>query len=115
MTKPELPQIDAGGLTHVGPVRAENQDTIRLPDERLPRDGEPGRGLLYALADGMGGHAHGGLASSLALETLYAVFYGQATGSQATGSQATGSLLKHLRRSVESANLSVYQAAQRIG
>jgi serine/threonine protein phosphatase PrpC len=110
MTKPELPQIDAGGLTHVGPVREENQDTIRLPDERLPRDGEPGRGLLYALADGMGGHAHGGLASSLALETLYAVFYGQATGSQ-----ATESLLKHLRRSVESANLSVYQAAQRIG
>jgi PPM family protein phosphatase len=109
MTKPQLAQIEAGGLTHVGLVREDNQDTIRLPDERLPREGEPDCGLLYALADGMGGHAHGGLASSLALETLYTVFYGSA------GAPAAGSPLKHLRRSVESANLSVYQAAQRMG
>ncbi len=102
MTRPELPQVDAGGLTQVGPVREENQDCIRLSDERLSPGPDLERGLLYALADGMGGHAHGGLASSLALETFFAAFYGPAAGSP----------LKHLRRSVEAANLSVYRAAQ---
>jgi PPM family protein phosphatase len=104
MTKPEVPLVDAGGLTHVGPVRAENQDTIRLADERQVRAEEPDRGLLYAVADGMGGHAHGGLASSLAIETFYSEFYGSA-----------GPPLKQLRRSLESANLCVFKEAQRLG
>jgi PPM family protein phosphatase len=109
MTKSAVPLVDAGGLTHVGPVREENQDTIRLPDERQVRAGEPDCGLLYALADGMGGHAHGGVASSLAVDTFYAEFYGTA------GSGATQSPAKLLRHSVESANLSVYKEAQRLG
>jgi protein phosphatase len=104
MTKPEVPQVDAGGLTHIGPVREENQDTIRLPDERQVCEGEPDRGLLYAIADGMGGHAHGGLASSLAIDTLYAEFYG-----------SVGPPLKHLRHSLETANLNVYKEAVRMG
>ena len=62
-------------------------------------------GLLYALADGMGGYAHGGLASALALDALFQTFY--------AGQPA--SPRKKLRRSVQSANLSVCQAAMRMG
>ena len=60
--------------------------------------------MLYALADGMGGYAHGGVASSLALETFIR-----------SSTARPGPPLKDLRRSMESANLSVYQAAQRLG
>lgn len=96
-----LPEVETSGLSHTGPVREDNQDAIRLPDERLPAE----RGLLYALADGMGGYAHGGLASALALDKLFETFYGE----------SMSPILKTLRRSVEFANLSVYQMAQRLG
>jgi protein phosphatase len=86
----------------VGVVREDNQDAIRLSKyEAEPAE----RGYLYAVADGMGGYAHGALASSLALEKFYASFY---EGGAAAAAQA-------LRRGVDEANLAVYQAAQRLG
>ncbi len=103
MTSPENPDIEAFGLSDVGRVRPDNQDAIRLS---MPMDGLAPRGAhLYALADGMGGFAHGGVASSLALETLYDTFY-----------NSNGlSIPQKLSRGIQSANLSVYQTAQRLG
>ncbi len=82
-----------------GPVRPDNQDAFRLPDQPPVAH----KGLLCAVADGMGGYAHGRLASTLALERLFEIFDGSRSGAS----------LDVLRRGVESANLSVYQAAQR--
>ncbi len=96
-----FPDIHCDGISHVGPAREENQDAIRLPEERL----SAARGRLYALADGMGGYANGSLASALALEKLFDVFYG--------GPYAPAPRI--LRRGVETANLSVFQTAQRLG
>ena len=48
------PELDSSAISHIGPVREENQDAIRLPDTRLP----PETGQLYAVADGMGGYAN---------------------------------------------------------
>lgn len=53
-------KITAYGLTDVGRRRDSNEDDFLL---------EPGRGV-YAIADGMGGHAAGEIASGLAIETL---------------------------------------------
>jgi len=49
--------IQSRGNTHVGRVRSSNQDSYLCDDKRL----------LYVVADGMGGHAGGEIASSLAV------------------------------------------------
>jgi serine/threonine protein phosphatase PrpC len=96
-----LPVIESSGLSHIGPVREDNQDSIYLPGGSYP----PESGLLYAVADGMGGYAHGEVASSLAIQKLTETLY--------TGNG--GPNPKSLRRGVESANLSVYKTAERLG
>jgi protein phosphatase len=103
MTANEVPEIVMHGLTHVGNVREDNQDAIRFcsPDEHLTAR----HGYLYAVADGMGGLEHGGIASALALETLFNTFY------KTDGS----SIPKKLREGVQVANLGVFQKARQLG
>jgi serine/threonine protein phosphatase PrpC len=95
-----VPEIESSSLSVIGPVREDNQDSIHLPDEDHP----VGPGLLFALADGMGGYAHGGMASLLALESFSSVL----------ASQNGGPVSKTLQRAVEAANLQVYQRAQQL-
>jgi serine/threonine protein phosphatase PrpC len=72
-------QVDWGAISHVGKVRANNEDHYLVYERRrnrrvlstnlvdfAPRDGVD-RVLVLAVADGLGGHAHGELASELAL------------------------------------------------
>jgi PPM family protein phosphatase len=53
-------KMDVGARTDVGRVRDNNEDAYRI---------EPSLGL-YVVSDGMGGEAHGELASNLAVETI---------------------------------------------
>ena len=53
-------QIACAGVTDVGRVRTNNEDCFRIVK---PLN-------LYVLADGMGGEAHGEIASALAVETV---------------------------------------------
>ncbi len=57
-------RIDAGATSDVGRVRDGNEDSF-LVDDRIG---------LYAVADGMGGHLGGEVASATALEALRAAF-----------------------------------------
>ncbi len=102
MTATDAVEIESHSLSHVGKVRRDNQDAVRLCD---PSDEfSAGVGHLYGIADGMGGYAHGGVASSLALQTFFETFYA-----------ANGvSPLQKFRVSIQNANLSVYQTAQRM-
>lgn len=63
-------QVKAAGLSDVGRLRQDNED-IFLLDEDLG---------LFAVADGMGGHAAGEVASRLAVEALREVWYEETDG-----------------------------------
>ena len=97
-------QITASGHTHVGNIRPENQDAFRVQSSSSERILDS-LGYLYAVADGMGGYEHGGIASAQALETFFDVFY---RGNRSKPAQ-------NMRNAVQSANMAVYQTAQRLG
>jgi len=99
--KKYVPEIESGGLSVIGPVREDNQDSIHIPDGER----SVGRGLLFAIADGMGGYAHGGEASAMALESLTDVL----------SNQNGNSITRTLQRGVEVANIRIYQKAQQLG
>lgn len=87
--EPELPRptedaIDVAGLSHVGRVRAENQDhfliaslhrLVRVRQSSLPAEAlkdvvSDSRGFLCVVADGVGGSSDGARASGTALRAL---------------------------------------------
>jgi PPM family protein phosphatase len=68
-------EVRAWGLTDTGKVRPVNEDRFTIAEFPRPGPDEAGRTAssrirLFAVADGMGGHAGGQRASALALETL---------------------------------------------
>ena len=103
MTAVDNVEINTFSFTHAGKIRADNQDSVLL----CRNDDEINYivGHLYGIADGMGGYAHGGIASSIALETFFETFY------EAEGA----SPLQKFKVGIQNANLSVYQKAQQLG
>jgi PPM family protein phosphatase len=102
----EFVRIVSGGVTDVGRVRANNEDCYRVVE---PLN-------LFVLSDGMGGEAHGEIASALAVETVAkhcleaennpaAPVFGE---TQAGWSAKT----KRLSSAVHLANKKIFQSAQ---
>ena len=67
------PRIEVGLATDVGQVRTGNEDSVLC--EPLESVLVAERGLFCAVADGMGGHAAGEDASSMAVQVARDVFY----------------------------------------
>jgi PPM family protein phosphatase len=67
------PDVELANLTDVGNVRLENEDYYCYLEPAAEEDFDR-KGRLIAIADGMGGHVGGKIASTLALDSLRAVF-----------------------------------------
>lgn len=100
-------RVIAAGETNVGKKRAHNEDNFAIDDEDH----------LYVVADGMGGHASGEVASQMAIDTLREFFRATATDPEATWpykmDKARGYEENRLITSVKLANLRIFEAAQR--
>ncbi|MET0401521.1 MAG: Stp1/IreP family PP2C-type Ser/Thr phosphatase [Cystobacter sp.] len=99
-------KVVSAGLTDVGRKRNHNEDSFLIDDELQ----------LYVVADGMGGHAGGGTASRIAVETIDKELR-RARDSRdnpfATSPNLQDSLLPDaLRTAVERACLAIYTTAQ---
>ena len=102
-------KIRYAGGTHVGMKRSHNEDSFYLlPDENL-----------YVVADGMGGHASGEVASKIAVETLANFFVDTSRDRETTWPFKEDRSLNYeenrLTTGIKLANRDVYEAAQADG
>ncbi len=94
--------VQAAGFSDIGKVRKANEDCFLL-NEPIG---------LYVVADGMGGHRGGGVASQIAVETIDAYLKTppqespEADGGEAVDERSAAA--KHLRQSIFSANQKIY-------
>ena len=95
--------VQAAGFSDIGKVRKANEDSFLL-NEAIG---------LYVVADGMGGHRGGGVASRIAVETIDAYLenptqeFIDTDGPNAANGQSSAA--KHLRESIFLANQKIYR------
>lgn len=92
-----------GAKTDLGCVRENNEDKFEFfqPDDE---DVLALKGSFYAVADGMGGHAAGQIASEIALKTTMKAYY----------ADSSPMVEESLRSAVQQANGLIYDAARAI-
>ena len=104
-------EIVSGGVTDVGRVRTNNEDSFRILEPQS----------LFILSDGMGGEAHGEVASALAVETIsnYRLEAKEDSGVTLPGvpppnvsAQSVTEQTKRLQNAVYQANFKIYESAQ---
>lgn len=99
-------RIVSGGVTDLGRVRTNNEDCFRIVEPLS----------LFVLSDGMGGEAHGEVASALAVETIVKQCMDSQMDPMATQlgnfDPAWSEKSKRLTAAVHQANRNIYESAE---
>jgi serine/threonine protein phosphatase PrpC len=94
--------VGVGSLSDPGQVRELNEDYFGTPETmEISLDLVEQKGRLYAVADGMGGHAAGEVASQQAIFTLFKEYY----------SSPCAEIVKRMAEAIEAANVEVHAQA----
>lgn len=107
-SKPVL-YIHHAGLSHTGMLREHNEDDYILPATAdVPILME--KGYLYVLADGMGGHQKGEVASAVTVEAVPAEYY--ATVPKLEEHNSEEAVIDALSSAIAKANIRVMEATE---
>jgi len=98
-------ELEFAQLSDPGKVRGHNEDFIGYAEPGTPEHAHS-HGWLFVLADGLGGHDRGEVASQLAVDTLVSSFYAAPAGELARVT---------LQRLVQDANLKISDCAAATG
>ena len=90
-----------GKRSHIGMRREINEDNFAIPEGIDPRT-LARKGMLYIVADGMGGHEAGDTASRMATRTVMREYY----------SDPSPDVTQSLKRAIQIANAEIYNEAQ---
>jgi len=94
--------VDVGSLSDPGQVRELNEDYFGTPETmEISLDLVEKKGRLYAVADGMGGHAAGEVASQQAIFTLFKEYY----------ASPSAEVIERMKEAIETANAEVHAQA----
>jgi serine/threonine protein phosphatase PrpC len=103
----EAVQIVSSGLSDVGRVRTNNEDSFRIVEALN----------LFILSDGMGGEAHGEVASAMAVDVINKYCESEKEDSGVTvldeAPANISSQTRRLKGAVAQANFQIFQAAQK--
>jgi serine/threonine protein phosphatase PrpC len=98
-------RIVSGGQSDVGQQRANNEDSFRI----VPALN------LFVVSDGMGGEAHGEIASAMAVETVVKTCMGEETAAMTASAETQPSWsdqTKRLFNAAQLANKKIYESAE---
>jgi len=94
--------VEGGSSSDPGQVRELNEDYFGTPETmEISLDLVEQNGRLYAVADGMGGHAAGEVASRQAISTLFEEYY----------ASPSAEVIQSMEEAIEVANAEVYAQA----
>jgi protein phosphatase len=95
-------ELEFAQFSDPGRVRGHNEDYLGYASPETPAQARS-HGWLFAVADGVGGHDHGEVASRMAIETVIEGFQGAVAG------EPHSSLLQ---RVIQAANIQVYETGR---
>ena len=110
--------VDSYGLSDVGLVRTNNEDSFLIATSNEVSDKNPselsgvipGNGTIFIVADGMGGAQAGEVASRMAVDLVARNFLGALSKTEASDQQA---LISILTESIEQANQLIFDEGQK--